>query len=335
MKPKQTDRHADSTQLARQWALIRVLSGSNRAFTVKELADQLSTSKSTIERDLATIETQFSLVEDADGKQKKRYRIAPQVRALETIQFGLMELLALHAAQGALHFAAGAPFYDDLQAVARKVRGHLGDRYNGGLDAMARVFMPHARRYVDYAPFADTIDTVVDAIAQHKECTVAYHAAWKEKPRSHTAQPLKLLFHEGALYLFARLNGKATVTVLAVHRIQSIELTAKSFTPPRVDLDAIAHKAFGMFIGDEEKDVEVLFDAKIARMVEERIFHPDEIKERLPDGRLRFRLRTGARWEVVSWVLRFGGDAELVAPTEWRTQAAEAGKNLMDRHAHR
>ena len=328
-----TDRHADSTQLSRQWSLLRVLSGSNRSYTVKELADQLKTSKSTIERDLATLEQVFHVVEEADGKQKKKFRIAQRVRELAGMPFGLMELLSLHAAQGALHFTAGSPFHDDLQAVTRKVRGHLGDRYNGGLDAMARVFMPHARRYVDLAPFAETIDTVVDAIARNKECTLTYHAAWKEKPRTHTAQPLKLLFHEGALYLFARLNGKTTVAVLAIHRIQSVEPTTNVFIAPRVDLDAIARKAFGMFIGDDEQDVEVLFDAKVARMVEERIFHPDETKERLADGRLRFRLRTGARWEVVSWVLRFGGNAELVSPTAWRSDLTTAAAELTRRHA--
>lgn len=64
---------------------------------MKELADQLGVSKATIQRDLATLERDFALVEEADGEQKRRYRIDQSVRALETLTFGTTELLALHA----------------------------------------------------------------------------------------------------------------------------------------------------------------------------------------------------------------------------------------------
>ena len=49
-------RRADSQQLVRQWALLRLLSASGRAFAVKELAEQLGVSKATVQRDLATLE---------------------------------------------------------------------------------------------------------------------------------------------------------------------------------------------------------------------------------------------------------------------------------------
>ena len=45
-------RRADSQQLVRQWALLRLLSASGRAWPVKELAEQLAVSKATVQRDL-------------------------------------------------------------------------------------------------------------------------------------------------------------------------------------------------------------------------------------------------------------------------------------------
>src|SRR5687767_5520322 len=110
-------RRADSAQLVRQWAILRLLADSGRAFSVKELAEQLQSTKSTIQRDLATLEQEFALVEEQVGKQKKVYRINQQIRALETIQFGTLELLALHAASATLAGLAGTPIHDDLQAV--------------------------------------------------------------------------------------------------------------------------------------------------------------------------------------------------------------------------
>ena len=63
-----------------------------------DLAEQLGTSKATVERDLATLERDFAIVEESAGKQKKLYRIDQKIRALEAITFGTTELLAIYAA---------------------------------------------------------------------------------------------------------------------------------------------------------------------------------------------------------------------------------------------
>ena len=115
-----------------------------------QLADQLSTSKATVERDLATLEQTFALIEEPAGKQKKLYRIDKKVRALEAITFGTTELLAIYAAFTAMNSLAGTPLHDDLRAVMLKIRGFLSPRHNGGLDALARVFAPHSRGAIDY-----------------------------------------------------------------------------------------------------------------------------------------------------------------------------------------
>ncbi len=78
MSPLQApERRQDSQQLVRQWALLRLLSSANKAWSVKELSEQLRVTKSTIERDLATLEQTFALVEETVGKQKKLSRGQP------------------------------------------------------------------------------------------------------------------------------------------------------------------------------------------------------------------------------------------------------------------
>ena len=99
---KPAERRPDSQQLVRQWALLRLLADATDAYSVKQLADQLGTSKATVERDLATLERDFALVEESVGKQKKAYRIDHKIRALEAITFGTTELLSIYAAQAAI-----------------------------------------------------------------------------------------------------------------------------------------------------------------------------------------------------------------------------------------
>jgi len=114
------------------------------------------------------------------------------------------------------------------------------------------------------------------------------------------------------------LGDRSEITTLAVHRIRELELTSDVFVAPKVDVDAHVKKAFGIFVSDQEEDVEIHFDAEIAWRVEERTYHPDEQKERMPDGRLRYRVRSSAQWEIVPWVQSFGPLAELVGPASWR-----------------
>jgi predicted DNA-binding transcriptional regulator YafY len=323
-------RRPDSQQLVRQWAILRLLADSGRSFSVRELADQLGATKSTIQRDLATLERDFALVEEQVGKQKKVYRIDKTIRALEAINFGAAELLALHAAEGALRSLSSTPIHRDLQAVVLKIRGFLSPRHNGGLDAMSRVFLAHSRGYVDYGEQREVIDELGDAISRHRVCGITYHAAWKGTTRDHQIRPLKLIWHRAALYLFAQVVGREEITTFAVQRIEALEPTRESFPPPRLDLAEHASRAFGIFISDDEEDVEVLFDPQIAWRIEERIYHPDEKKERLDDGRLRYRVRSSAQWEIIPWVQGFGPLAELVAPGSWRQTLVESARGLLE-----
>lgn len=311
-------RRPDSQQLIRQWALLRLLSDAQQSYSVKQLAEQLGVSKATIERDLATLDRDFAVIEENVGKQKKTYRIDQRIRALETLTFGTTELLALYAANASLQAMAGTPIHEDLRAVLTKIRGFLSPRHNGGLDALAKMFVPHARGHVDYEPQRELIDQLVDAIARRRRCKLTYHAAWKGTTRTHEARPLRLLWHRSALYLFACLGEHDRITTLAIQRIRDLETTSETFDVPKLDIDEHVSKAFGIFVSDQEEDVEVLFDKEIAWRVEERTFHPQERKQREADGRLRYRVRSSAQWEIIPWVQSFGALAELVKPASWR-----------------
>lgn len=332
-KGSSSSRRPDSQQLVRQWSLLRLLADAPEPYTVKQLAEQLGVTKATIERDLATLEHDFALVEELVGKQKKRYCIDHKIRALETITFGTSELLAIYAAHAALASSAGTALHDDLREVMTKIRGFLSPRHNGGLQALSQVFVTHARGHVSYEQHSEVIDDLVDAIARKRRCTLTYHKPWNESSRTHEARPLRLAWHRSALYLFACLGEHERITTLAVHRITRLEVKSETFTPPRVDVDEHVAKAFGIFVSDREEDVEVLFDAEIAWRVEERTFHPEEQKERMPDGKLRYRVRSSAQWEIIPWVQAFGPLAELVAPAAWRESLRANAEAMLARYA--
>lgn len=308
-----------------------MLSTSGRAFSVKELAEQFGVSKPTIERDLATLEADFALIEQPAGTQRKAYRIDSQIKALDSITFLPMELLAVYAAVGAVQFT-GTSFADDLHQVSAKIRGFLSTRHNGFLSALAGVFVPHHRGGIDYAEKSDLIYDLTDAVARRKVCTGTYHARWKDTVKTHRFRPLKMVWHRSALYLLCLLDEMSEITTLAVHRFVSVEVLDDDFPQPRIDVEGHVRRAFGIFVSDQEEDVEIVFDRDIAWRIEERTYHPDEVTERLADGRLIYRVRSSAKWEIVPWVLSFGELAELRRPQSWRESIAEALEGMRNRY---
>jgi predicted DNA-binding transcriptional regulator YafY len=329
------ERHPDSAQLRRQWALLRMLADAATPFGVKELAAQLGVSKATVQRDLATLHHDFALIEECVGKQKKTYRIDQQIRALEAIKFGPAELLAVYAACSTLDGLDGTLLHEDLHGVRQKIRGFLGPQHNGGLQAITEVFKPHTRGAVDYEPQRELIDELVDAIAHKKVCTVTYEAKWKGTTRTHRARPLRLIWHQSSLYLLACLGEHERITTLVVHRIRALEVTADKFKAPKleVSVDDYTQRAFGIFVNDAEEDVEIIFDQQIAWRIKERRFHPAEHHEELADGALRYTVRSSAMWEILPWVMGFGPLAELRAPAAWRAQLCANVEAMRARYA--
>jgi proteasome accessory factor B len=318
--PESSPRRPDSAQLRRQWAVLRMLCGATEPFGVLEIAKALGVSKATIQRDLETLEQDFGVIELAVGKQKKTYRIDHSIKLLESIQFSVAELLAIHAGLASMGLE-GTILREDLEGVRDKLRGFLGPRHNGGLQAIAEVFAPHRRGAIDYEPQREAIDALTDAISRRLVCTATYEAKWKGTTRTHRVRPLRLVWHQSSLYLLACLGEHDRITTLAVHRMRDVETTKEKFkVPAGLKVEDYIERAYGIFVSDDEQDVEIVFDKAIAWRIKERKQHPAEVLEDLPDGRLRYRIRSSAMWEIIPWVMGFGPLAELVAPAAWREQ---------------
>jgi predicted DNA-binding transcriptional regulator YafY len=303
----------------RQWALLRLLWNTSSGLSSRDLAERLSVSKPTIERDLATLGQHFAIVDELEGKQRKIYRIDRRFRELETLTFGVGEILAIYVALSGLSPLAGTPLHDDLQTALAKIQGYVAPGHNGMLDELHRVFAPHRRAFVNYSDHGDHIDDLADAIARRRICNMTYHASWKGTTRTYRIRPLKLVWYRSSLYLFACVKDRTEITTFAVQRIRALEKTDASFELPKeVDVEAHISRAFGIFVSDFEEEVEILFHPDIAWRIEEQTFHPDEQKARLEDGTLIYRVRSSAQWEIIPWVRSFGSHAVLVAPRVWR-----------------
>jgi predicted DNA-binding transcriptional regulator YafY len=308
--------------------------GRAEGYTVRDLAEQLSTSKRNVERDLAALtRAGFPLKTEQDPAHRQRLRwvLAAPLPDLPAPTFGSAELLSLYAATSMLEFLRGTPVHMDLLSVLEKVRGALPE--GKGVSRMAGVFTPHLRSHVGYdaEDSRAILDDLMDATARHLRCQVTYQAAESQRAKSYVIRPLRLFGHHNALYAFVQIEPREAIRTLAVHRIRALEVLKEPFDVPHQDLDTFAQQAFGVFIEDPE-EVEIVFDKSLARYAMERSFHPSERKVRLPDGRVRYTVRAGGRNEMVAFVLGFGGAATLTAPAAWRQDLAARARALQESH---
>ena len=103
--------------------------------------------------------------------------------------------------------------------------------------------------------------------------------------------------------------------LLAIHRIQKIEITGRPFEfPVNYDFDKVFKQNFGV-IKENTIDVEIEFKGYFAKYVAEQIWSPGQsIHKRNEKTILKFS--ASSKPELLSWVMSFGEDAKVIKP-EW------------------
>lgn len=181
---------------------------------------------------------------------------------------------------------------------------------------------------IDYTPHQKTIDTLLTAFREHRICVVTYRSNPRAPVKSYSMLPLRLIAYREGLYLLGRRkeeldssNGHYD-TVLAVHRIKSLEMTDETVEHlPK--LPAGPPGNFGL-IPRKPFRVEVAIKADAAAYVSERQWSSDQKTEKRDDGSVVIHFSATDRIEVKAWVMGFGPLAELLAPQDLRDELGAA-----------
>jgi proteasome accessory factor B len=125
-----------------------------------------------------------------------------------------------------------------------------------------------------------------------------------------------------ALYVIGFDEERGARRTFKVERIRSIAVTPERFAPRDPHVAAELRAAWDVVADERLVDVVVRFDPAVAQRVAETRWHPSQVTERATDGSLLWRARVSGILEVRSWILGWGGDAEVIAPAELRDWVA-------------
>lgn len=146
---------------------------------------------------------------------------------------------------------------------------------------------------------------------------IQYHKPSDAAAAARVVGPLGLVCVRGVWYLFATNGAGGPVRQFRLDRVRGVEGLEERFTPPAdFDLEAILRDG-RPFASEVQERVSIRYSGRAARWVVE-----DEGGALDPDGRIVREYPLGDPDWAVRQVLRWGGDAELLAPSDLRALLA-------------
>lgn len=319
-----------NAEVIRQWSILKELEASRRV-TIDDLATRTGVTTRTIRRDLEALQTAgFPLFDEAHEGKKYWTLEQKAFRRLADTGFTLAELSALYFSRTLVECLSGTPFERDVRSAFEKLAAALTPGMKQFLDRMPLVMQAKADPGAQAAaPRTAEVAKLVEATMQHRRVTMRYHSFSSNREKTYTLEPYRLLFGQGGLYAIGMVPEYGELRTFAVDRIAQLSLTEERFEPLELPDDAFAH-SLGVNQGTPER-IEILFAAKIARYVRERVWHASQSVEEGADGTLRLTLHVVNDWALKSWILGFGRLATVLSPPSLVT---EIGHELEEASKH-
>lgn len=163
------------------------------------------------------------------------------------------------------------------------------------------------------------------------------HFLYEDKDGQHTARtidPYGFIVSSGRVYCVAFDHARNEKRTFAVDNITQPDVLAKTFIKPRdFSIEAFAAASIsGVLSGTESVEVQVRFDARVAKAaIAARVIAERSI-DKQPDGRVDITYRVADSDELVRWVFGWGAQAEIIAPPAVRARGAQLANQIASRY---
>jgi predicted DNA-binding transcriptional regulator YafY len=187
--------------------------------------------------------------------------------------------------------------------------------------------LPKNERYLS------TLAKLAEAWMTKHRVKITYRALEAERATDRVIEPY---FIEPAAaghssYVIAYCHRAGEIRNFKIERIENIQVTDETYTIP-ADFDANRYfgSAWGVVVEGEAKTVRLKFDAGLARLMEETVWHPSQVLERQTDGSVLMTLKVMDTVDLYSWIMGWGNRVEVLEPKELRREVIESAKAMLE-----
>lgn len=304
--------------------LFGALLFTGREYSLTGLARMLGCSKQSVLRMMESIERSREVKVESrltdDGQRMYRVK-APPGRA--NVCFSPEQIQHLVLCRDMVMHLLPRGLRDEIENTIARSTVLLPDmkERSEALISMARSMVKGS---IDYTPHQDNIELLLKCIREKVVCSLEYQSSATAPAKTHSFAPLRMVSYREALYVsgFKVANeGKPEIVnpmTLCIHRIKQV---IPSIRAHNHQADQQNDGLFG-FERERPFRVKVRFSPDVAGYVSERTWSEDQKCTRRKNGSLVLEFTAQSRPEVISWVLGFGGHAELITPKDVREDIA-------------
>ena len=315
---------------------LRTMLDGPEGVTIYDVAERFGVSARTALRYLQALARAGEPLYEETAAKRKLWRLMPTARR-QSITLTTAQMVALFLSRRVFDFLAGTGFKEDLDDVFEKLEATLRRSDAAAVRHLDRkVFDVNEARHL-YEGRLEDVNDIMTALLREERLRVT-HEGVSGGRKTFVLEPYTLLVYKKGLYLSGRSQGHGgEIRTFALDGFREVEwLRGQSFEYPEAYRpEQITGGAFGLIRGRETTRVRVRFDAQVARYVQRRVWHPTQKFRARPDGGVEMTMDARGTVEIVSWVLGFGGTAEVLEPSALRDEVAAELERVAARYKRR
>jgi predicted DNA-binding transcriptional regulator YafY len=301
-------------------SLHRMLKSARRPVPLSRIMDDLSCSRATAYRDIAFLRDALGAPIDSDGDQAAFHYVPDEAERFELpglwlTSEELQALLALNELVGrtgpGILATALAPFRSRIDRL-------LLNQTNGKSFPIERIrVIGSGTRKVDESTFRH----VASAVLGRRKLKFDYRARSTDEGTTRMISPQRLTHYRDNWYLDGWDHGRDGLRSFALDRMahaQVIDEVAEN--RDEAELNQHLASSYGIFSGPPKAWATIRFSPHAARWVADEHWHSQQQGQWLNDGRYELKVPYSNSRELLMDVLKYGPDAEVVAPISLREE---------------
>ncbi len=294
----------------------RLLKLNRTGVTLDRLIEETEASRASVYRDIAFLRDALGAPIESDA-QTHRFKYAldeEQVFELPGLWLSPDEVYALLIAQQALTTQSDGALAEALGDLGPRLKSLVGER----VEHLGRIrVMRQNSRAIDDTTFR----VVTGAVLERKRLSFNYRARSTGEGSVRTTSPQRLTNYRDNWYLDALDHDRRALRSFALDRMSAAHALDKDAEDwPEADLDHHFAASYGIFSGPARAWATIRFSSHAARWVADERWHSQQKGKFLSDGRYELQLPFGNARELLMDVLRYGPDAEVIAPISLREE---------------
>jgi predicted DNA-binding transcriptional regulator YafY len=301
--------------------LHRVLKSAHYPVPLSKLMDELECSRATLYRDIAFLRDALGAPIESAGGEHAAFRY--EQREGERFELpGLWltsdELAALLALNELIGRSGPGVLAGALAPFKARIEHLLSDQGSGKALPVERIrVIAWGERKLDQHVFR----VVAGAVLERRRLRFRYRARTTNADSRRTVSPQRLTHYRDNWYLDVWDHDREALRSFAVDRIAEPQaLDEPALDVPESQLNDTLASSYGIFAGAPKAWATIRFSQHAARWVADEHWHSQQKGAWLPDGRYELQLPYSNSKELLMDVLKYGPDAEIVAPLPLREE---------------